>query len=162
MIPLIFGWGRVRANDRGPAVAKRCPRCSNHVAMHLVTTTRWAGLFMIPMVPYGRQHYLLCPVCRTGPELGPNELGVIEAIVQRGGTVDQAELEQVTSLMDQVQMDRLREKWQPRVLDPVLSAYEQSGIDSPEPASIVDEACQLTVDGCSVEDALLRASLRMP
>ena len=162
MIPLIFSWGRVRVNDRGPAVAKRCPRCNNDVQLRLVTATKWAGLFMIPMVPYNRQHFLLCPICRTGPELGPHELGAIEAAVERGGTVDEIEIEHVAALMDQTQMDRLRETWQPRVLEPVLAAYEQSGIDSSEPASIIDEACRLTVEGCTVEDALLRASLRMP
>jgi hypothetical protein len=72
------------------------------------------------------------------------------------------ELERATAQIEQAQMDQLHEKWQPRVLDPVLAAYEQSGIDSPEPASIIDAACQLTVEGCSVEDALLRASLGMP
>jgi len=162
MIPLIFSWGRVRVNDRGPAVAKCCPRCNNDVQLRLVTATKWAGLFMIPMVPYGRQHYLLCPVCRTGPQLGPHELGVIEAIVERGGTVDHVELEDVTALMDQTQMERLRETWQPGVLEPVLAAYERSGIDSSEAASIIDEACRLVAEGCTVEDALLRASLGMP
>lgn len=79
---IIFGWGRGRAKDKGPAAPLTCPNCHNTSHYRYVSATRWFSLFFIPIIPYNTKHLLLCPVCTQGLELRRDQVPVVEEMVQ--------------------------------------------------------------------------------
>jgi uncharacterized protein YbaR (Trm112 family) len=68
---LIFGWGRGRAQDRGEVAPLACPNCHNEVFLHEVESKKQVSLYFIPVVGYGSDEYLLCPVCGHGLQILP-------------------------------------------------------------------------------------------
>jgi hypothetical protein len=66
---VIFGFGKARTNDLGPAYPTTCPHYINLVSMHYVKRRKWFSLFFVPVVPYTASHRLECPVCSRGSEL---------------------------------------------------------------------------------------------
>lgn len=60
---LIFGFGPGRAQDRGEVAPLTCPACGNDAMFHHVVSKKSFSLFFVPVVPYGKDEYLLCPVC---------------------------------------------------------------------------------------------------
>ena len=66
---LIFGWGQSDARDLGEVAPALCPNCHNVVGLHHVRTKKSVSLFFVPVVPYGGDEYLLCPICRHGLQL---------------------------------------------------------------------------------------------
>jgi hypothetical protein len=71
---VIFGWGRRTFHHAGPVLYQWCRNCSNSNWFYLVTVRRWLTLFFIPVIPYQRQHMLICPVCNRGLNLAGAEL----------------------------------------------------------------------------------------
>ena len=66
---LIFGWGQSEARDLGEVAPALCPNCHNVVGLHHVRTRKSVSLYFVPVVPYGGDEYLLCPICRHGLQL---------------------------------------------------------------------------------------------
>jgi hypothetical protein len=66
---IIFGWGGSKFMDHGAVWMQTCPNCHNSGWFHYVTTHASFRLFFVPIVPYDRKHYLMCPVCNRGPQL---------------------------------------------------------------------------------------------
>jgi hypothetical protein len=66
---LIFGWGQSEARDLGEVAPALCPNCHNVVGLHHVRTKKSVSLYFVPVVPYGGDEYLLCPICRHGLQL---------------------------------------------------------------------------------------------
>ena len=66
---IFFGWGGGKAKDVGPAAPITCPNCRNATTFHYVTSTKWFRLYFVPIIPYSRKHFLLCPVCTRGMAL---------------------------------------------------------------------------------------------
>jgi hypothetical protein len=60
----IFGFGRRKVRDDGPVVACTCPHCHNEVSLSLLHVSTWFTLFFIPVIPYSRKQFLVCPICR--------------------------------------------------------------------------------------------------
>jgi hypothetical protein len=60
---IIFGWGKGRPKDLGPALPFECPRCHNVVFARYFIVTKWFSLFFVPLVPYSSRHLLVCPIC---------------------------------------------------------------------------------------------------
>ena len=71
---VIFGWGRRTFHHAGPVLFQWCRNCSNSNWFYLVQVRRWLTLFFIPVIPYERQHMLICPVCNRGVNLSGTEL----------------------------------------------------------------------------------------
>lgn len=67
---IIFGWGGGKVKDRGAAVPQTCPSCGLEGFLHYLTVTKWLRLYFIPIIPYSTRHFLACPVCTAGRELG--------------------------------------------------------------------------------------------
>jgi hypothetical protein len=63
---LIFGFGPGQAEDLGEVAPVTCPNCHNLVFLHRVRTKKSVRLYFVPVVPYGTDEYLLCPVCSKG------------------------------------------------------------------------------------------------
>lgn len=79
-VVLIFGFGPGRAQDKGEVAPVRCPACNNDVMLHHVVSKKTFRLFFVPVLPYGTDEYLLCPICTQGAPLTPAQRPDIEAL----------------------------------------------------------------------------------
>ena len=70
---LIFGWGAGQAQDLGEVAPTTCPNCHNEVFLHHIRSDKHVSLYFIPLVPYGSNEYLACPICRHGLQIHPGQ-----------------------------------------------------------------------------------------
>ena len=88
---LIFGWGAGETRDLGEVAPLACPNCHNQVFMHQIHSEKRVSLYFVPVMPYGSNEYLACPICRAGLEIGPQHKTTVDAmristrIYQQGG-----------------------------------------------------------------------------
>ncbi len=68
---MIVGWGAGETRDRGEIAPLTCPRCRNEVFLHHIESEKEVSLYFIPLVPYGTDEYLACPICHSGLQLKP-------------------------------------------------------------------------------------------
>ena len=93
---LIFGWGRGEAQDRGEVAPLACPNCHNEVFLHEVESKKQVSLYFIPVVGYGSDEYLLCPICGHGLQVLPvhrtavDEMRATTARFRRHGMTEDA------------------------------------------------------------------------
>lgn len=78
---LIFGFGAGKPEDLGEVAPAVCPNCHNHVFLHRVRSKKSVRLYFVPVVPYGTNEYLLCPVCTQGLQLSNEQLPAVESMV---------------------------------------------------------------------------------
>ena len=71
---VIFGFGPGKQEDLGEAVQTVCPNCHNQVVLHHVRSKKTVRLYFVPVVPYGTDDYLVCPVCSRGMQLSRTQL----------------------------------------------------------------------------------------
>jgi uncharacterized protein YbaR (Trm112 family) len=79
---VIFGFGPGKQEDLGEAVQVVCPNCHNQVMLHHVRSKKTVRLYFVPVVPYGTDDYLVCPVCSRGMQLSQAQVPHV-ASVQR-------------------------------------------------------------------------------
>ncbi len=80
---LIFGWGAGKAQDLGEVAPTTCPNCHNQVFLHHIKSDKKISLYFVPVVKYGSDEYLACPVCKSGVQIQPAQR---EAVVRMKGT----------------------------------------------------------------------------
>ena len=93
---VIFGWGSGEARDLGEVAPLDCPNCHNQVFLHQIHSDKRVSLYFIPVMPYGSNEYLACPICRAGMELGPQHRAVVDRMrigtrIFRQGGMDPAQ-----------------------------------------------------------------------
>jgi hypothetical protein len=71
---LIFGAGPGHPEDLGEVAPCVCPNCHNQVFLHHVRSKKSVRLYFVPVVPYGTDDYLVCPVCSRGLQLSSAQL----------------------------------------------------------------------------------------
>ena len=71
---VIFGFGAGSPEDLGEVVACTCPNCHNQVFLHHVRSKKSVRLYFVPVVPYGTDDYLVCPVCSRGLQLNRTQV----------------------------------------------------------------------------------------
>src|SRR5215472_467475 len=71
---VIFGFGAGKQEDLGEAVQVTCPNCNNQVVLHHVRSKKTVRLYFVPVVPYGTDNYLVCPICSRGMQLSQTQL----------------------------------------------------------------------------------------
>ena len=74
---VIFGWGAGKAQDFGEVAPTTCPNCHNQVFLHHIRSDKHVSLYFIPLVPYGSDEYLACPICRAGLQVHPGQRGAV-------------------------------------------------------------------------------------
>lgn len=79
---IIFGWGNSKQKDYGEVYPMNCSRCNNEVFYHYLKTWKRFSLFFIPLIPYGRKHFLTCPVCGASVKLDKFERKLVKEIRQ--------------------------------------------------------------------------------
>src|SRR5215831_6740417 len=77
---VIFGFGRDRTDDQGEVAPGVCPNCHNHVFLHHVRSKKHVSLYFVPVVPYGTEDYLVCPVCSRGLQLSSTQLPYVRSM----------------------------------------------------------------------------------
>ncbi|MFL5674016.1 MAG: SHOCT domain-containing protein [Chloroflexota bacterium] len=75
---VIFGWGSGEARDLGEVAPIACPNCHNQVFLHQIHSEKRVSLYFVPVMPYGSNEYLACPICRAGLEIGPQHRAVVD------------------------------------------------------------------------------------
>jgi hypothetical protein len=93
---VIFGFGRGSPDDLGEAAPAVCPNCHNQVFLHHVRSKKSVSLYFVPVVPYGTDDYLVCPVCSRGLQVSRTQLGHVHTMVGatsafRAGRLPQAQ-----------------------------------------------------------------------
>src|SRR5262249_13609957 len=71
---VIFGFGPGKHEDLGEVAPTVCPNCHNQVFLHHVRSKKSVRLYFVPVVPYGTDDYLVCPVCSRGLQLSTAQL----------------------------------------------------------------------------------------
>ncbi len=87
---VIFGWGAGDAKDLGEVAPLTCPNCHNEVFLHHIRSEKKVSLYFVPLIPYGSNEYLACPICRHGLQVRPdqrpaiNEMRAATSVFRRG------------------------------------------------------------------------------
>src|SRR4029077_5652454 len=71
---VIFGFGPGSPDDQGEVAPCVCPNCHNQVFLHHVRSKKSVRLYFVPVVPYGTDNYLVCPVCSQGLQVSDAQL----------------------------------------------------------------------------------------
>src|SRR5215831_9706997 len=77
---VIFGFGPGKQEDLGEAVQIVCPNCHNQVILHHVRSKKTVRLYFVPVVPYGTDDYLVCPVCSQGMQLSQAQVPHVASV----------------------------------------------------------------------------------
>jgi zinc-ribbon family len=93
---VIFGFGPGKQEDLGEAVQMVCPNCHNQVMLHHVRSKKTVRLYFVPVVPYGTDDYLVCPVCSRGMQLSQTQVPHVASVKRataafRGGRLSEAD-----------------------------------------------------------------------
>ena len=77
---VIFGFGPGKPDDLGEVAPAVCPNCHNQVFLHHVRSKKRFSLYFVPVVPYGTDDYLVCPICSRGLQLSNPQLPYIRSM----------------------------------------------------------------------------------
>jgi zinc-ribbon family len=77
---VIFGWGPDKQEDLGEVAPAVCPNCHNQVFFHHVRSKKSVRLYFVPVVPYGTDEYMVCPICSRGVQLSGNQLPAVRSM----------------------------------------------------------------------------------
>jgi putative oligomerization/nucleic acid binding protein len=82
---VIFGFGPGSPEDQGEVAPCVCPNCHNQVFLHHIRSKKSVRLYFVPVVPYGTDNYLVCPVCSRGLAVSDAQLRHVRSM--SGATV---------------------------------------------------------------------------
>ena len=77
---LLFGFGPGEARDLGEVAPVTCPNCHNNVFLHHLRSKKAVRLYFVPVVPYGADEYLLCPICNRGLQLKDGQQAAVSGM----------------------------------------------------------------------------------
>ena len=95
LMVLVFGFGPGSPEDQGEVAPCVCPNCHNQVFLHHVRSKKSVRLYFVPVVPYGTDDYLVCPVCSRGLQVSGAQLRYVRSMASatasfRAGRLAQA------------------------------------------------------------------------
>jgi Short C-terminal domain len=79
-VVVIFGFGAGKEEDLGEVVPCSCPNCHNEVFLHHVRSKKSVRLYFVPVVPYGTNDYLVCPICSRGLQVSNAKLSAVRSM----------------------------------------------------------------------------------
>ena len=77
---VIFGFGAGSPEDQGEVAPCVCPNCHNQVFLHHIRSKKSVRLYFVPVMPYGTNDYLVCPVCSQGLQLSGAQLAHVRTM----------------------------------------------------------------------------------
>jgi hypothetical protein len=125
---VIFGWGAGKAQDLGEVAPTTCPNCHNQVFLHHIKSDKKISLYFVPLVKYGTDEYLACPVCKAGVQVQPAQR---QAIVTMKGTTSAFRRQLIPLSAYQPQVDQF---WRGIGVDPSGQQVLQPSATIPPPA----------------------------
>ena len=131
---VIMGWGGGNTKDMGEIAPTTCPRCHNQVFLHHVSSDKQFSLYFIPLANYGATEYLLCPICKNGLQVKPEQRSALTAMAsatrlyRRGG------------LAAETYQARVAKFWAQVGLDPGGAQVLQAAPTIPPPATVYPDA----------------------
>jgi hypothetical protein len=95
LMVVVFGFGPGSPEDQGEVAPCVCPNCHNQVFLHHVRSKKSVRLYFVPVVPYGTDDYLVCPVCSRGLQVSGAQLPHVRSMSSataafRAGRLSQA------------------------------------------------------------------------
>jgi zinc-ribbon family len=95
LMVVVFGFGPGSPEDQGEVAPCVCPNCHNQVFLHHVRSKKSVRLYFVPVVPYGTEDYLVCPVCSRGLQVSGAQLRQVRSMASatasfRAGRLAQA------------------------------------------------------------------------
>jgi hypothetical protein len=118
----------------GEIAPTTCPRCHNQVFLHHVSSDKQFSLYFIPLANYGATEYLLCPICKNGLQVKPNNrsaitsMGSATRLYRKGG---------LPAATYQAQVAKF---WAQMGLDPNGTQVLQAAPTIPPPAAVGPDA----------------------
>jgi uncharacterized protein YbaR (Trm112 family) len=79
-VVVIFGFGPGKQEDQGEVAPGVCPNCHNQVFLHHVRSKKSVRLYFVPVVPYGTDDYLVCPICSRGLQISDGQLPAVRSM----------------------------------------------------------------------------------
>ncbi len=79
---VIFGFGEGKHEDLGEVAPAICPNCHNQVYIHHVRSKKSLRLYFVPVVPYGTNDYLVCPICSWGLQVSQAQLPAVRSMTR--------------------------------------------------------------------------------
>jgi hypothetical protein len=83
---VIFGFGEGKHEDLGEVAPAVCPNCHNQVFIHHVRSKKSVRLYFVPVVPYGTNDYLVCPICSWGLQVSQAQLPYVQSMSRAFGS----------------------------------------------------------------------------
>ena len=77
---VIFGFGEGKHEDLGEVAPAVCPNCHNQVFIRHVRSKKSVRLYFVPVVPYGTNDYLVCPICSWGLQVSQAQLPYVRSM----------------------------------------------------------------------------------
>jgi putative oligomerization/nucleic acid binding protein len=77
---VIFGFGEGKHEDLGEVAPAVCPNCHNQVFIHHVRSKKSVRLYFVPVMPYGTNDYLVCPICSWGLQVSQAQLPYVRSM----------------------------------------------------------------------------------
>lgn len=77
---VLIGFGPGHPDDKGEVVLCVCPNCHNQVFLHHVRSKKSVRLYFVPVVPYGTDDNLVCPVCSRGLQITSAQLRQVRSM----------------------------------------------------------------------------------
>jgi uncharacterized protein YbaR (Trm112 family) len=93
---VIFGWGAGEGKDLGETAPLACPNCRNEVFLHHIRSEKRVSLYFVPLIPYGTDEYLACPVCRHGLPVPKERRAVVERMRAQTGSYRRGRIPEAT------------------------------------------------------------------
>jgi hypothetical protein len=130
---LVFGFGPGSPEDQGEVAPYVCPNCHNQVFLHHVRSKKSVRLYFVPVVPYGTDDYLVCPVCSRGLQISGGQLGHVRSMASATASFRAGRLAQAGYM---AQAERF---WHQLGVNPAgqqLSAPARPGAPGPAPPAV--------------------------
>jgi len=132
-VVVIFGFGPGKQEDLGEVAPGVCPNCHNQVFLHHVRSKKSVRLYFVPVVPYGTDDYLVCPVCSRGLQLSNAQLPHVRSMTHATGSFRAGRLTQAQYL---AQVERFWRRLGVNTADrqlfaPAAPAYSPGGPPAP-------------------------------
>jgi len=125
---VIFGWGAGKAQDLGEVAPTTCPNCHNQVFLHHIKSDKKISLYFVPLVKYGSDEYLACPICKSGVQIQPAQR---QAVVTMKGTTSAFRRQLIPLAAYQPQVDQF---WRGIGVNPTGQQVLQPAATIPPPA----------------------------
>ncbi len=170
---VIFGWGAGEAQDFGEVAPTTCPNCHNDIFLHDIRSEKRVSLYFVPLVPYGSNEYLACPIGRHGLQLRPEQRGAVDAmrastsLMRRGalrGDSYRSKVEQFWRTLGVAPSGRQVVHPAPTVPPSEASPAGPAAIASPVTRSLGDQLqglARLHADGVLTDDEFAAAKRRV-